>query len=78
MIKVTVREGCTTYGIYTDSTLSLREILMQFIHTANDDEIEDIISDIVEQYGTWTVLGHCSQCSDTYGEYVLEIKDIND
>ena len=78
MIKVTVKEGCTTYGIYTNSVLSLREILLQYIHKADDDEIENVISDIVRLNGTWTSLGYCEQCNDTYGEYELEIKDIND
>ena len=78
MIKVTLQEGCTTYGIDTDSTLSFRELLMQFIHTAEEDEIISLFEDTIHLFGTWTSLGYCEQCNDTYGEYVLEIKDIND
>lgn len=78
MIKVILKEGCTTYDIYTDSTLSLREILLQFVHTADDNAIRSVLEDIVELFGTWERLGYCEQCNDTFGEYTLEIKDIND
>lgn len=78
MIKVILKEGCTTAGIYTNSSLSLREILLQYIHTAEDEEIENVVDYIVSLRGEWKALGYCEQCNDTYGEYVLEIKDIND
>lgn len=78
MIKVKLKEGCTTYGIYTDSTLSFREILMQFIHTADDQQIENLLEYVISANGDWEDLGYCEQCNDSFGEYVLEIKDVND
>ena len=78
MIEVRLTEGCINDSISWEGTLTAKELLIQYIHSINDEEAYDVLDTIVNYYGTYESLGTCEQCGDSFGVTTLNIKDIND
>ena len=80
-MKLEYTEGCTYYGLYVDGKpfnnlgeVSKVDILHSVVNAlCCECDPQNILIDLLHQYGEYTHLFHCDQCGDNVCSYTLEI-----
>lgn len=80
-MKIEYTEGCTCYGLDVDGEpfndldeAKKREVFDRIVEAIlKDDDIQDIIINLLCQYGDYKHLFYCELCGDSVYSYTLEI-----
>lgn len=80
-MKLEYTEGCTCYGLDVDGepfndlgAVEQVEVLHSVATMLSADYgVQDIIVNLLRQYGEYKHLFHCDQCGDSVCSYTLEI-----
>lgn len=80
-MKLEYTEGCTCYGLDVDGKpfndlkeYKKKPILNKVINAILEDyDIQNVLIDLLRQYGEYKHLYHCEQCGDNVCSFTLEI-----
>lgn len=80
-MKLEYTEGCTCYSLDVDGKpfndlgeVSKVDILHSVVTMLSVDyDIQDIVINLLRQYGEYKHLFHCDQCGDNVSSFTLEI-----
>lgn len=80
-MKLEYTEGCICYGLdvdgepFNDLNAVEKVALLHSVVTmlSVDYDIQDIMINLLQQYGEYKHLGHCDECGDNISSYTLEI-----
>ena len=80
-MKIEYTEGCICYGLDVDEQpfndldeKKQREVFDRMINVLFVDYgIQNIMIDLLRQYGDYKHVGHCEECGDNISSYKLEV-----
>lgn len=80
-MKLEYTEGCICYGLdvdgepFNDLNAVEKVALLHSVVTmlSVDYDIQDIMINLLQQYGEYKHVGHCDECGDNISSYTLEI-----
>lgn len=80
-MKIEYTEGCTCYGLDVDEEpfndldeAKKREVLDKVVESIlKDYDVQNVVIDLLRQYGEYKHLFNCEQCGDSVCSFTLEV-----
>lgn len=80
-MKIEYTEGCVCYGLNVDGEpfddldeAKKREVFNRMVKAIlKDSDVQNIVTELILQYGEYKHLFYCEQCGDSVCSYTMEI-----